>query len=310
MIEGLQQSAFSEQQKAQMAAAILAQMSASVNRVARNRPTQPVDDVAAFLTESDVRFLEDSQYTLQAKVQRMAAVLVRIGCCNPNETSFGKALNVLKSAFACQQLEYPQTFYSFMQELKSAVRARAKKLPACKIHLTQYGTPDALPAELWERAFSQEGPAAFKETLPDEWVRCEDLRLPSVQQLRAAGSTSPLQIALPDAGRSNMFGFPFPGMQPNFQSMAQMLQFYSTAAASANFGSQRLQLQLQSPEPLLALTDGTLAGSAVQQPAVTQSPERSSPVETPPPVTPQIMPPFTPAPGDICPPARPGAPAQ
>ena len=34
---------------------------ASVNRVARNRPTQRVDDVAAFLTESDVRFLEDDK---------------------------------------------------------------------------------------------------------------------------------------------------------------------------------------------------------------------------------------------------------
>ena len=77
-MECLQQSAFSEQQKAQMAAAILAQISASINRVARNRPTQRVDDVAAFLPESDVRFLEDSQYTLilQAKVQRMAAVLL------------------------------------------------------------------------------------------------------------------------------------------------------------------------------------------------------------------------------------------
>ena len=66
-------------------------------------------------------------------------MLVRIDCCNPNETSFGKALTVLKSTFACQQMEDPQTFYSFMQELKSAVRAHVKKLPACKIHLTQYG---------------------------------------------------------------------------------------------------------------------------------------------------------------------------
>ena len=57
-------------------------------------------------------FLSNGDHSLEAKVARMAAVFVRLGCSNPTEPSSGRAISLLHSNFEMTQLHHPQTFYN------------------------------------------------------------------------------------------------------------------------------------------------------------------------------------------------------
>ena len=115
-----------------------------------------MEDVGPFLTEADVEVLSNVDMTLLSKVQRLASVLARIGCINPTEPTFGKALTLLKNSFNCTGLADPKTFYDSVQDLKGSLRSQCKSWPVPTCHLTNFSSPDALPQELFDRAFAQE----------------------------------------------------------------------------------------------------------------------------------------------------------
>ena len=88
----------------------------------QSRPNQVIEDVAPFLTASDVHFLEKAEYSLLARVQRVADVYARTFCWNPNEPSRGKAIHLLQQHFACPDLANPQVFYNSLQDFKARLK--------------------------------------------------------------------------------------------------------------------------------------------------------------------------------------------
>ena len=158
LVEAIETSAFSDESKTELGKAVLGQMGKVASKVPKN---QTVEDIGPCLTEADVEVLSNVDMTLLSQVQRLARVLARIGCINPTEPTFGKALTLLKNSFNCTSLADPNTFYDSVQDLKGSLRSQCKSWPAPTCRLTNFSSPDALPQELFDRAFAQENTCRF-----------------------------------------------------------------------------------------------------------------------------------------------------
>ena len=140
LVEAIETSAFSDESKTELGKAVLGQMGKVASKVPK-RSNQTVEDVGPFLTEADVEVLSNVDMTLLSKVQRLASVLARIGCINPTEPTFGKALTLLKNSFNCTGLADPKTFYDSVQDLKGSLRSQCKSWPLPTCHLTTSAAP-------------------------------------------------------------------------------------------------------------------------------------------------------------------------
>ena len=198
LVEAIETSAFSDESKTELGKAVLGQMGKVASKVPK-RSNQTVEDIGPFLTEADVEVLSNVDMTLLSKVQRLASVLARIGCINPTEPTFGKALTLLKNSFNCTGLADPKTFYDSVQDLKGSLRSQCKSWPVPTCHLTNFSSPDALPQELFDRAFAQEKPAGFLQS--KAMGRLGPLRKSSLSikapEQQSSGSAGPLMLSLP-----------------------------------------------------------------------------------------------------------------
>ena len=95
LVEAIDQSDFSDESKTELGKAVLQQLGKAAEKVPK-RSNQTVEDLGPFLTTTDVEMLTNVDMTLLSKVQRLATVLARIGCMNPTEPTYGKALTLLK----------------------------------------------------------------------------------------------------------------------------------------------------------------------------------------------------------------------
>ena len=127
----------------------------------QSRPNQAIEDVAPFLTASDVQFLEKAEYSLLARAQRVADVYARIFCWNPNEPSCGKAIHLLQQHFACPDLANPQVFYNSLQDFKARLKAMTSNKTPPTTRVANFTVPDALPADIYDMAFKNEPPVGL-----------------------------------------------------------------------------------------------------------------------------------------------------
>ena len=159
IVDALSQSAFKQETQNALKRSLAQRL---VQRTSPGKPpkrsTQALKDIGPFLKESDVTYLGCADHTLAAKVARVASVFVQVGCTNPTEQSSGKAMAYLHKECGVAALSDAQTFYQSVQEFKAAVKSHAKTQPLPSTHLTMYSTPEALPADLHDRAYSAEPP--------------------------------------------------------------------------------------------------------------------------------------------------------
>ncbi len=256
------------------------------------RSTQALLDISPFLTEKDVEFFSNTDYNIEAKVNRLALVFARLGCTNPTEQSTGRAVAMLQQSFRLTALDDAQVFFSHVQNFKTYLKAHIKTLPSASHHLTTYSTPDALPEELRARAYvGQEQPANFKATPGASSVgplrgshtlikKQKTMRTSQPMQIVQNGGSSGSDASMMNAMMaSTATGNPMahPIMNLMFSSMSNMFE------AFANQQSQGGGLTLRTPsrkQNRLALMDGSPeAAAATQSPSSTALPDQ----ETPPP---------------------------
>ena len=235
------------------------------------------------------RFFSNGDHSLEAKVARMAAVFVRLGCSNPTEPSSGRAVSLLHSNFEMTQLGDPQTFYNKVSDFKAAVKSLAKGADQPEVHLTLYSTPDALPPALYQKAYPEGGPAGVRRnsaarSLGPLRKSSSSIRLNTQQagqqpQLQLPGSSS--SVALPNfmmnpgMMQQAMQMNPMLMMQPSFGSFGQMVNAFAGPGSQAS--SWRPSLTSPRPnKPLLMLQDGT-QGSHASSPDESQ--ESQAPAE-------------------------------
>ena len=216
LVEAIDQSDFSDESKTELGKAVLQQLGKAAKKVPK-RSNQTVEDLGPFLTTTDVEMLTNVDMTLLSKVQRLATVLARIGCMNPTEPTYGKALTLLKKHFHMSSLQDPKTFYDSVQDLKASLKSQ-KTWGLPTVHITTYSTPDALPQELFDRAFSEEKPAGFQATVMG---RLGPLRKSSLAiREESSGSAGPGPFMLNLAGtRPNPQFTNTPMMNPMMHTM-------------------------------------------------------------------------------------------
>ena len=204
------------------------------------------------------RFFSNGDHSLEAKVARMAAVFVRLGCSNPTEPSSGRAVSLLHSNFEMTQLGDPQTFYNKVSDFKAAVKSLAKGADQPEVHLTLYSTPDALPPALYQKAYPEGGPAGVRRnsaarSLGPLRKSSSSIRLNTQQagqqpQLQLPGSSS--SVALPNfmmnpgMMQQAMQMNPMLMMQPSFGSFGQMVNAFAGPGSQAS-SSQRTKSNLK-----------------------------------------------------------------
>ena len=138
LVEAIDQSDFSDESKTELGKAVLQQLGKAAKKVPK-RSNQTVEDLGPFLTTTDVEMLTNVDMTLLSKVQRLATVLARIGCMNPTEPTYGKALTLLKKHFHMSSLQDPKTFYDSVQDLKASLKSQ-KTWGLPTVHITTYST--------------------------------------------------------------------------------------------------------------------------------------------------------------------------
>ena len=249
------------------------------------RTSQTIEDPAAFLTTSEVEYLQQDSFSTQARVHKLAAFLERIGCWSPSEPCVGKVLNLLRVEFGARDLDDPSEFYAKVQDLKGHLRSLTKNRIPHAVHVANYSTPDALPKEIFDLAFRDEAPGSFRGGSASGMgpLRKSSKKLrPSSQ---TSGSMSGMQLQLANLGTL---------------SMAQMLGMFGQQQ------QQQPQFQFnhtpQRPRAQLALCDAShvhMEGTPNPQ----TTPRTSMPAVETPPNTPaespsasvQSAPPLTPA---------------
>ena len=170
----------------------------------QSRPNQAIEDVAPFLTASDVQFLEKAEYSLLARVNRVADVYARIFCWNPNEPSCGKAIHLLQQHFACSELANPQVFYNSLQDFKTRLKTMTNNKTPPTTRVANFTVPDALPADIYEMAFKNEPPVGLARSTSVAGMgplRKSDKRLqqaagpsPAAQQFMQAFTSNPFAM--------------------------------------------------------------------------------------------------------------------
>ena len=115
----------------------------------QSRKSQTLDDIASFMTPSEVAFLQKSEYSLLARVHKLASVFARVFCWQPTEPCCGKAVNLLRDEFGRQELQTPQVFYNAVQDFKNHLRDLVKNKTAPATRITTYTNPDDNPQELF-----------------------------------------------------------------------------------------------------------------------------------------------------------------
>ena len=209
------------------------------------RSMQNVDDIASFLTASEVAFLQKEEYSLLARVHQVALVFSRIGCWNPSETCVGRAVNMLKQEFQVQELNNAQVFYHAVQDFKTKLRALTKSKTPPNEHIQDYSTPDALPRELFQVAFAKEMPAGFRSTS-------------SMASMGPLRKSSKLLEPSSSSGSGNALNF-MQAFQANplQATMASMMAALACNNAQQNqrqqHGQLKLDLSTPSRRPTLAL---------------------------------------------------------
>ena len=184
-------------------------------------PKRSTQAIGPFLKESDVTYLGCADHTLAAKVARVASVFVQVGCTNPTEQSSGKAMAYLHKECGVAALSDAQTFYQSVQEFKAAVKSHAKTQPLPSTHLTMYSTPEAVPADLHDRAYSAEPPVGQPGTTLGGNVG--PLR-GSHTSIKGTKKSAQPPVLVTTAADSMM------GPNGFFSSMAQMLSAYAQNA--------------------------------------------------------------------------------
>ena len=246
IVDALSQSAFKQETQDALKRCLAQRL---VQRTSPGKPpkrsTQALKDIGPFLKESDVTYLACADHTLAAKVARVASVFVQVGCTNPTEQSSGKAMAYLHKECGVAALSDAQTFYQSVQEFKAAVKSHAKTQPLPSTHLTMYSTPEALPADLHDRAYSAEPPVGQPGTTLGGNVG--PLR-GSHTSIKATKKSAQPPVLVTTAADSMI------GPNSFFSSMAQMLTAYAQNG-HAQPQQQQPQITMTTPKQQLALQD-------------------------------------------------------
>ena len=214
----------------------------------QSRKSQTLDDIASFMTPSEVAFLQKSEYSLLARVHKLASVFARVFCWQPTEPCCGKAVNLLRDEFGLQELQTPQVFYNSVQDFKNHLRDLVKNKTAPATRITTYTNPDDLPQKLYQAAFAQEQPAGFQGGSSANMgpLRKSDRRL--------SGAAGP--------------GVPANQLMQAFAMNPMQFSMTSLMSGLSNFGNawqqnQMMQTPAQRPKRL-ALCDGSTSASNVE----------------------------------------------
>ena len=263
----------------------------------QSRPNQAIEDVAPFLTASDVQFLEKAEYSLLARAQRVADVYARIFCWNPNEPSCGKAIHLLQQHFACPDLANPQVFYNSLQDFKARLKTVTSNKTPPTTRVANFTVPDALPADIYDMAFKNEPPVGLTRSTSVAGMgplRKSDKRLqqaagpsPAAQQFMQAFSSNPFAMNMSQMLQAFGHGSQHSGMDAHYVPRGRKQLALCNEPWPENQAAEARAPQSNPPTHAVGTPESTPARSHTAISVETPSPNQQSPAGGEPPLSPK-----------------------